>query len=310
MPRRTRSQVLLAKIESTYGTDPTPTGSANAILCSPVSLVPLQAEAIERNNVQAHFGSRPRILTGEHVGIEFEVEIAGSGAAGTAPAYGPLLEACGMSPTNTPGVSEVYNPITGSELGCTIYANLDGTLHEINGWRGAVTFRYRANQIPTMQFRGIGIYVAPVAASLPTADYSGFVDPLHPNSTNTPTATIHGHSAAAEEIEIVYGSVVNWRDLVGGSPEAFIADRQVTGRMVIEAPAIGTKDFFAAAKAETLAALEWIHGTAAGNIVEHDAPKVQIMNPTYGDSDGALMLNLDLVFTPNTGNDEHVLTVR
>ena len=69
-------------------------------------------------------------------------------------------------------------------------------------------------------------------------------------------------------------------------------DRQTVGSVVIEAPAIGTKDFFTLVDNETLVALQLVHGTVAGNIVQIDAPKVQLKNPTYSDSDGIAMLTI------------------
>ena len=37
MAKRMRNALILAKTETTYGVDPTPTGAANAILCSGIS---------------------------------------------------------------------------------------------------------------------------------------------------------------------------------------------------------------------------------------------------------------------------------
>ena len=43
MPKRTRLRALLCKDESSYGSDPTATGSANAILCTELSIEPIQS---------------------------------------------------------------------------------------------------------------------------------------------------------------------------------------------------------------------------------------------------------------------------
>ena len=79
---------------------------------------------------------------------------------------------------------------------------------------------------------------------------------------------------------------------------------------MIEAPAIATKDFIIAAKTSVLAALALVHGTVAGNIVKIDAPKVQLLNPTYSSDDGINMLNMGLVPTRDTGDDDIKITVQ
>ena len=46
----------------------------------------------------------------QRVEVTFEVEMAGSGTAGTAPAFGPLLKACGNSETIVTDTSVTYAP--------------------------------------------------------------------------------------------------------------------------------------------------------------------------------------------------------
>jgi hypothetical protein len=100
MSLSTRNQALLAKIESVYGTDPTPTGGANAILCGSLVAQPLTSETVERNLVRAYMGSADTFITAQFGTVTFEVEMAGAGATGATPAYDPLLKACGFARTN------------------------------------------------------------------------------------------------------------------------------------------------------------------------------------------------------------------
>ena len=48
----TRRRLILAKIESTYGTDSSPTGSSNAILVRNLEIQPLVAETVNRDLVR------------------------------------------------------------------------------------------------------------------------------------------------------------------------------------------------------------------------------------------------------------------
>ncbi|WP_295991562.1 hypothetical protein [Rugamonas sp.] len=99
MPLLTRKRAILAKIETTYGTDATPTGGANAILMSNLTVSPMEMTLVERNNIKSYLGNNPSVLAAIYAKLAFDVEMAGSGTAGTAPAYGPLLRACGLSET-------------------------------------------------------------------------------------------------------------------------------------------------------------------------------------------------------------------
>ena len=94
-----RLRNILAKIESTYGTDPTPTGSANAILCSEMDIEPIAGGTVPRNLIRSYLGNSEQLPTAVYARMTMTVEIAGSGTAGTAAAWGPLLRACGYAET-------------------------------------------------------------------------------------------------------------------------------------------------------------------------------------------------------------------
>lgn len=99
MVQLTRKRSILAKIEGTYGTDPVPTGAANAILVRNLNINPLAATVVGRALIRPFLGEVDHLNANTHVGIDMEVEVTGAGTAGTAPAYGPLLRACGLSET-------------------------------------------------------------------------------------------------------------------------------------------------------------------------------------------------------------------
>lgn len=92
-----RKRMLLAKIETVYNTDPTPTGAANAILVRNQSITPQETETVSRDLIRPYLGNSPQLPVAIHALAEFEIEMAGSGTAGVAPAYGPLLRACALA---------------------------------------------------------------------------------------------------------------------------------------------------------------------------------------------------------------------
>jgi hypothetical protein len=93
----TRKRTVLAKIESVYGTDPTPTGSANAMLVKNLSITPISAELVSRDLIRPYLGNSEQLLAQTFVEMEFEVEYVGSGTLGLAPAFDPLLRACAFT---------------------------------------------------------------------------------------------------------------------------------------------------------------------------------------------------------------------
>ena len=139
MPRYDRNQVILAKIESAYGTDSVPTGAANAILSSTPRIVPLQANNVDRDLVRGYLGGSEQLVGTRSVSCEFVVEIAGSGTAGTAPAWGLLLRACGFAEVVTAGTRVDYTPITNDQESLTLYWFDSGVRHVLRGARGNVT---------------------------------------------------------------------------------------------------------------------------------------------------------------------------
>ncbi len=109
----TKREVILAEIESTYDTDPTPDAASNAVLVINPQLNP-QPTMVERDHVKPSLGKLTQIFAGEIVEFTCDVEIKGSGSAGTAPECGPLLRASAMSETIVGGTSVTYAPVSSS----------------------------------------------------------------------------------------------------------------------------------------------------------------------------------------------------
>lgn len=308
MPLLTRRRTILAKTETTYGVDPTPTGSANAILIRNLNVTPLNAELASRDLVRPYLGNSEQLIASKHVQLDFEVELAGSGTAGTAPAYNVLLKACGLAETD--GVSDVvYAPVSSGFGSATIYFNIDGVLHKVTGARGNMEITINARAIPFMKFTFTGIYNAPSDAALPTVDYSAFQTPLAANTSNTTNFSFFSFAGVLESLSLNLGNEITYRSLIG-SESVIMTDRKVSGTAVFEAPLTATKDFFAAALASTLGALSITHGTTAGNKFQIASSRIDIANPTYTDNNGIHMLSVPFVAVPSsTGDDEVSFTV-
>ena len=305
MPLLSRKRLILAKAESTYGTDPSPTGSANAILVRNLEITPLQAETVSRDLIRPYLGVSDQLLAQTRVEVTFEVELAGSGAAGTAPAYGPVLKACGLSETVVATTSVTYAPVSASFSSVTIYFHNDGIRHKVTGCRGTFSLNAQVGQIPVIQFTMTGIYNAPTDESLPSPTYANQAAPLIFKNGNTSNFSVFSYAGCLQSLEFNVANSIIYRELVGCTKEVLITDRQPAGTVVIEAPSIATKDFFTIANGSTTGSVTFQHGATAGNIVTFTTAQSDIGSPTYSDQDGIQMLNLPYVAIPTSaGNDE------
>jgi hypothetical protein len=94
----TRNRLVLAEIEVTSGTDPTPTAADNAVLVEEPRGTP-QFELIQTDEVSGSLDHTQSIVGGgfaEHVGRFYA---KGSGVAGTLPEYAPYLQAAALGVT-------------------------------------------------------------------------------------------------------------------------------------------------------------------------------------------------------------------
>lgn len=309
MPLLTRKRMILAKIEATYGTDSTPL-AANAILVSNLNITPVEQESDTREIIRPSLGDKEIVVALNRVVVEFDCELVGSGSAGTAPGYGALLRACGLSETIVASTSVTYAPVSSSFESATIYIGVDGVQHKVLGARGTFSIDMSAKQIPTIKFKMTGLMGTVTDTALVTPTFTGFGTPLVVNNTNSTGFALHGFSGVMSALSVDLGVDVNHRSLVGASEYIQITNRDVTGQITIEAPTIASKDFFTIAKTAASGALTLTHGTVAGNKCKIDGVKVQISQPQYTDMDGVQMLQMAMNFRPNAagGNDELTLT--
>lgn len=303
---KTLRQLLLAKPEVTYGTDPVPTGAANAMLVSNLKIDPLVVGGADRKLVTPFLGAGGKVITERHAEVSFDVEIAASGVAGTPPGWGALLKGCAMSETVSAGVSVIYAPISTAEQSLTLYANQDGIQYKIVGARGNVSAKLSKAGAPMLSFKFVGLYASPTDTAMPTATLTAFKAPLAVNAQNT-TATIHGHSAPVSEFSFDLGNKVAYRSLINGESVVF-TDRGVSGSITLEQPTMAAKDFFGIVTSAALAAFTMTHGTVAGQKVKLDAPLVQATDLKLSDLDGVQMIQMPLVMIPSAGNDEFTIT--
>lgn len=302
-----RNQIVLAKIESSYGTDPTPAEDTNAILTKNLTRTIYDGNRVQRDLNLPYMGNDHSINTAPFVTVSFDVEFAGSGAAGTAPQFGCLLRACGLDETVVADTSVTYAPISSAFESVTLYYNYDGEMQKVIGARGTATLNMAKGQIPTISFSFTGLYAKPTAVTQYDPTYTDTV-PFPFSSYNTTTFSLHSQAVFGESFSLNLGCNVVHRNLAGFDG-VLITDRAPTATALFEAVAIATKDYFVAAHSHLGAvvegALSIVHGSGAGKVCTIASSQVQIANISEQDSDGVRMFNADLILVPTDGgNDE------
>ena len=304
MAQLTRKRVILIEAESSYGTDPNPSGT-DVVLVTDLSITPQSSDVVNRDVVRPFLGASEQLLANTKVECTFTVELAGSGTAGTAPRYGSALKACGLSETVSSGTSVTYAPVSSSFSSVTIHYNVDGVRHKVTGCRGTFELSAEVGAIPTINFTFTGIYNAPTDTALPTVTYGAQATPLIFKNGNTSGFSLLSYSGALMSISMDLGVTTVYRELVGGTKEVLITDRASNGSVTIEAPTIAQKDYFTAALSDSsLGNLAFLHGTSAGNKVQLTSSKVDIGDVAYGEADGVAMLEIPYTLVPSAANNE------
>ncbi|MDP1530315.1 MAG: hypothetical protein Q8M05_13115 [Rhodoferax sp.] len=303
--------VLLAVAQVAKGTPGTPVPGTNAILCRGFTPQPIEGQVAERNLIKGAKGNYGGIFHGEHRVFEFEVELAGSGAAGTAPKFSPFLLGSATSETITAVTSAAYQPTDGVGSYITLLGYLDGVLFRMTDALGTVSWTLNSEEIPVQKFTFTGTYEAMTDVTLPTGMvYTGFTKPLTVGKVNTPTFTLDGLALTVKSFGMDLGNQVSWRNWIGNSG-ARNPDRKPTASGVFELTSVATKDWGEACRLGTEMPLVLEHGTIAGNICRLAAPKLQInAKPSITDDNGTVLLSCSFDVKPNAGNDELVWTFK
>lgn len=312
MSRLIRNTAILAKIEATYGTDPVPTNTANALLISNASFE-LAYNNINRDVIRGYLGGSEQLAGTRSVNISFDVELSGSGDEGlTAPAWGPLLRACGFAQTDGGAYFE-YLPVSTAFPSVTIYYYDDGALHKALGCRGNCEFKLGLGAKPVMSYKFTGIDGGVTASANPALTLTAWIAPVAitaPNAgdvlmgaTYAAGALSGGTAYPSRGLNLNLGNDVQFTPLLGGE-SVDLVNREVSGRVEFELTAAQEVSFMTDINANTLAAIGFSFGTVAGNKILLHMPAVQRVSPKLSEYNGRRLIGMDLRVTPSSGNDE------
>lgn len=275
MPASAKNGVLLFKTETTYGTDPTPSAGSNAILTMEgAALSEAGKRLYERRVIDGSLAPRQAVYGGMLVQLAVSCEIKGSGAAGTAPEIGPLLQACGLGETVVASTSVTYTPVNTGHKSATMYYYESGVFkYVITGVRGDLELVMKAGDIAVANFTFQGKYADPTDVSIPSPTYNSQV----PKAVVGMAISVNGVTdIAVPSWSLKFNNSVGANDDVKASDgygEILIRDRDPIITIDMETPSVATLALEALRGAGTRFAFQsGTLGSTAGNRVAVTTP--------------------------------------
>lgn len=302
MPLLWKRLQIAAKIEVAEGTA-IALAAEDAVLANNVSYDP-EIKMTARAAASSSLSPFPKVAGSRQAKITFDVDLKGSGTAGTAPEYGKLLKACGMGETTVALTSVTYLPASASIVCLTLGWYVDGKKYILAGCRGTWKMDLKAGEPGVIHFEFLGTAIEDSdVALLAGVSYQ---------TTNPPpflsgTFTLATYAGIIESLSIDLGNSLMLRPSVNaaqGYISTIITGREPKLTINPEDVLVATKDWWALWEAGTLSALSAVVGATAGNICTITTPKVQIGKMKPADRDGIGVQEMECELFRNSGDDE------
>lgn len=175
---------LLAKIESTYGTDSVPVVATDGVKVSERlwSTLSVDYESPNDRDDEATGTLQPGAPAppqGPTVTLDIAVRIRGSGTIDVPPEFNALLRSCGLAEAITVATRVRYTRADSGHGSASVYAyGANQLLYKVVGVRGSVSWAIAPGRLQDLRFRMRGkLKETPTAASTPVITYDAAVPP-------------------------------------------------------------------------------------------------------------------------------------
>ncbi len=309
MVKLTRKRFLLAKLETTYGTDPVPTQSSNAFQVMNLTIKEF-FPAIARNTFQG-LTPRPSLGGQRYAEVTFAAEMFNAGSLGVAPRLGALFKACDFAEVVSAGSSVIYSCGSSIINSVTLYVYMDGIFHIVTGAVGDIKFKGAAGKQMILDFTFKGLYANPTDGTNPTCTYETNVDkpPVILSAGLTYNAN---NSLVVKTVELDLGNIIAMREDVNqafGVKGFFISGKKPILKIDPESDTIANIDWRTPLLL-TPQAFSMNVGSTAGNKIAFSVPKLNITDIQYKDDKGVTQTDItgELTDTVAANNDSLSMT--
>lgn len=281
------NEVILAVLQADPFTPVAP-AATDAVFVSNIQSGFHNPRMHDRAVVKNTFGKLKQLFGGTLATLSFDVEIKGSGAAGTAPEFDALLRACGMASTVVASTSVTYLPTSdaANHEYATIYYHQDGKRKILQNAVGTVTGDADVGAPGMLHFSFYGHEGVEADAALPTPVYDSTVPPVFINAA----FAIGAFSPVVSKISFDLGVVVVTppdANSANGYGQVRINGRDVKGGFDPEAVLLATHDFISEWKSGAELVLDTgTIGSTAGNIWRVQCPRVSYRELSEAEREG------------------------
>lgn len=306
--RATMNALLLAKIETTEGTDAAPVAATDAIqLIEPfeptgeMSLQRMRDKALVGVGFQ---GIPPTKGTGFITNWPSKFYLRGSRnttafSAANLPDTDPYMMAAGCAGTLVvTGGSEsiTYKPAASGLKSITEYYYVDGKLRKHLAAKADITMSVEAGYPIELAVKRIGLYQADTDVAIPASPAFGTADP--PIADASIAFTIGGFATAiARKFTMSFGNRIEQRPSLnattGGLSFPKIRDRAIGWTLLLEEELVGTIDMEGWRRSNTGLAVSFLQGAIQYNKAQFNAPNARVEKIKVQDSGGTQMLLLE-----------------
>lgn len=254
----------------------------------------------EKDELETSYsGASLEEFSGEHVTLNFKTPLAMSGAAGTVPAFAPLMLACGMVQV-ADASSVTFTKGAATKAKCLI--RFGQNTHNISEMLGNVSMSLEKG-IPTLNWQMKGLFSPPVqSAAAPVVDWERWKRPEVLGVANSSAFKLNNVTRTLHKLTVDLGNNVIFDQAINHE-EIMITGHECSANMTLTAETLATfNPFDEVGQVQTF---EFSHGTAAGKKVTL-LGRFQMPRPKYASLESELTgYELDSKLIPSgTGFDE------
>lgn len=310
----TRRTVILAKRETTYGTDPAMAPSADGVLAYDLD-IDIKGEKLERPVLRDTLSPMPHVIGMKECNLTFKVELKGVGATTSIGNWelDDLLSGVGFNTGVYTGTTTVYSLQSQESVMSSVsfIVNVDGNMHKVLGAKGTVKFNLSAGKYGECEFNYSGLFNPIGTGTL--YDLTGISEVKPPIVYNS-GFQIAGFSPVCSAAEIDLANNIVRRDSLNatyGVAGFRLTDRKPTLSFDADAVVESSNPFWGDWEGSVVDTFGIQIGSNATNIIkmsgyfEYDSNK-------YGDQDGVRKYDCKASLcssSVNTQNDELTITL-
>ena len=309
----TRRTVILAKRETTYGTDPAMAPSTDGVLAYDLDL-DIKGEKLERPVLRDSLSKMPHVIGMKDCTLKFKVELKGVGATTSIGSFelDDLLSGCGFNTGVYTGTTTVYSLQSQESLMSSLafIVNMDGNMHKVLGSRGTMKINLEAGKYGECEFEFMGIFNPVGTGTL--YDLTGISEVKPPIVYNS-SFQIAGFTPVTSKAEIDVANQVTRRDSLNatyGVAGFRITDRGPSMSFDADAVAESSNPFWGDWEGSVVDTFSIQIGDTATNIIKMNG-YFELETNKYGDQDGIRKYDCKASLcssSVNSQNDELTIT--